>query len=67
MNAEAAKKARQKWDKANMKTYTVHLRTEQADEFRAAALSAGTTPAALLKKFVLDYIADNPDRTDNDK
>lgn len=64
--SDSRKKANSSWDKKNMKTYTVHLRTAQAEEFKAIAEKSGTTPAALLKNFVLEYIQQHSSDTETE-
>ena len=45
------------WDAENMSTISCRVRREVADQMRQFAQMEGTNPAALLRDFVLDYVA----------
>lgn len=45
------------WDAENMGTISCRVRREVADQMRQFAQMEGTNPAALLRAFVLDYVA----------
>lgn len=55
---EAQRRASAKWDAAHTAYISCRLRKEIADEFRARAKERGTTPNALIRGWVLDYIAE---------
>ena len=44
------------WDAENMSTISCRVRRGIADQMRQIAQMEGTTPAALLRAFVLDYV-----------
>ena len=48
---------RQEYDAARFATVGAKMRREDADAFRAACATAGTTPSAVLSACALDYIA----------
>lgn len=53
-------KARKKWNAENMTTLACGVRKETAEQFRETCRRNGTTAHAVIKEFVLDYIAKNP-------
>ena len=56
MQTEAQRRATDKWQAKNLTNIAARVRRETAEEFKAAAQAAGTTPNALLKGFIEDYI-----------
>lgn len=56
MQTEAQRRATDKWQAKNLTNVAARVRREAAEEFKAAAQAAGTTPNALLKAFIEDYI-----------
>lgn len=53
---EAQRRANAKWDAAHLTIVGCRLRKETADEFKTRAKERGTTPNALIREWVLDYI-----------
>lgn len=56
MVSEAKKAGNKKWDSAHMTNIACRVRKETAEQFKAAAAAAGTTPNAILKKCIDDFI-----------
>ena len=56
MVSEARKRANKKWDAANMTNLSVKVRRDYADAIRAAALEAGTTPAAIMRRALDEFM-----------
>lgn len=54
--SEARKRANKKWDAANMTNLSVKVRRDYADEIRRAALEAGTTPAAIMRRALDEFM-----------
>ena len=55
--SEAKKRANAKWDAANMQNLSVKVKREYADKIRAAAAQAGTTPAAIMRKALDEFMS----------
>lgn len=55
---EARKRANKKWDAANMQNLSVKVRRDYADRIREAAAAAGTTPAAIMRKALDEFMED---------
>lgn len=53
---ESQKRASAKWDKENMMIVGAKVRREFAAEFKAACKAAGTSPNAVIKKAMADFI-----------
>lgn len=51
-----AKRARNKWDAANMKIVACKIKKTEAERFRQAAEQQGATPNALLRNYIYEYI-----------
>ena len=49
-------KASKKWNGENLKTVAASVRSEIADQFKTCCRNNGTTPHAVLKEFIIDYI-----------
>lgn len=56
MVQEYQKRARNKWDSANMKIVACKLRKNIADEFIEKAKANGTSAHHLLKNFIYEYL-----------
>lgn len=54
--SEAKKRANAKWDAANMQNLSVKVKREYADKIRTAAARAGTTPAAIMRKALDEFM-----------
>lgn len=48
---------RRRWDAENMVTIGGRVRREVGDQFRQLTQLAGRTPGAVIRDFVLDYVA----------
>ena len=57
--SEAQKKAKRKWDKDNMTVLGIKLKKDTSDLFKSLAYKNNTTPSAILRKVVDDYIKEN--------
>ncbi|MBQ5316570.1 MAG: hypothetical protein J6I96_03345 [Oscillospiraceae bacterium] len=53
---EVHKRNNVKWDRANMRSLSCRVRTEQSDLFKQYCAEHGTTPGRLLKDYVLDIL-----------
>lgn len=56
MVSDAKRKANNKWDAANMKIVACKIKKTDAERFRQAAEQQGTTPNALLRDYIYEYI-----------
>ena len=54
--SDAKKKSNAKWDKENMTNLAIRIRKTYADRVRAACRAAGTTPAAIMRKAIDDFV-----------
>ena len=54
--SEARRRANKKWDAENMQNLSVKIRRDYADRIRAAAAAAGTTPAAIMRRALDDFM-----------
>lgn len=54
--SEARKRANKKWDAANMQNLSIKVRRDYADRIRAATAAAGTTPAAIMRRALDDFM-----------
>ena len=59
MVSDIQKRARNKWDAANMAVLGCKVKKEQAERFKQHAAQQGTTANNLLKGFVLSSIGEN--------
>lgn len=55
--SESKKKSNARWDKKNLATVACRLRKEDAEAFKQRAAAEGKAANAVLKEFVLQYIA----------
>lgn len=58
MVTEAKKRSNAKWDKENMTMLGCKVRKTKADEFKAACKLSGTTPNAVFRRAMDDFLAD---------
>lgn len=63
MPSEAHKRASKKWDAANMQNLSIKVRRTYADEIRRAAAEAGTTPAAIMRKAIDEFMQNHQEET----
>lgn len=56
MLTDAQRRANNKWDRENMSNINCKMRREIAEEFKAAAKANGTTPNALIRAWIDEYI-----------
>ena len=56
MVTEARKRANAKWDKENMTSLACRVKKDYAEKFKAACIEAGTTPNAVLKQAVEEFL-----------
>lgn len=54
--SDAQKRAKNKWDGENMKVLGCKIRRDLAEEFQIVAARNGTTPNALIRGWILEYI-----------
>ena len=59
MPSEAHKRASKKWDAANMQNLSIKVRRTYADQIREATARAGTTPAAIMRKAIDEFMKDH--------
>ena len=57
--SDARRRANKKWDAANMTNLSIKLRREYAEEIKAAASAAGTTPAAIMRRAIDEFMAEH--------
>jgi hypothetical protein len=60
MVSEAQKKASAKWDKENMIIVGTKIKRSYAAEFRTACEAAQTTPSAVIRKAIDDFMENAP-------
>ena len=53
---EVHRRTNVKWDRANMRSLTCRMRTEEANIFKAFCAENNTTPGRVLKDYVLSII-----------
>ena len=63
--SEARKRANKKWDAENMQNLSVKVRRDYADRIRAKAAERGTTPGAIMRKALDDFM--NESITDQER
>lgn len=59
MPSEAHKRASKKWDAANMTNLSIKVRRTYAEQIRQATADAGTTPSAIMRKAIDDFMQDH--------
>ncbi len=57
--SDAKRRANDKWDKENMKNISCRLRRDVAEEFQVIASRNGTTPNALIRGWIMEYMENN--------
>lgn len=57
---ETQRKARNKWDAANMTVLGCKIRKDRAEEFKAACKEAGTTPNSVFSNAISDFMEGKP-------
>lgn len=62
--SESRKRASGKWDAKHLTIVGCRVRSEMAEEFKAACRAAGTTPNAVLLKTVKNYIGNAKEAQD---
>lgn len=55
---EKQKQYRNKWDKANMTVLGCKVLTTEAERFKAACKERGTTPNAVFKQAIHDFLSE---------
>jgi len=63
MPSEAHKRASKKWDAVNMTNLSIKVRRTYADEIRRATAEAGTTPAAIMRKAIDEFMQNHQEET----
>lgn len=56
MISEKKKASNAKWDKENMTSLACRVKKDYAENFKAACAKAGTTPNAVLKQAVEEFL-----------
>lgn len=56
MPTDAQKRARNNWDAENMSIVSCKVKREVAEAFKEAARANGTTPNALIRECISEYI-----------
>lgn len=54
--SEKKRASNAKWDREHMRTVGCRLRIEQADRLRAICIAQGTTPTAVIRAAVDEYM-----------
>lgn len=62
MVSDAQKKASAKWDKENMIVVGTKLKRSYAADFRAMCEAVGTTPSAVIRKAIDDFMEANTEQ-----
>ena len=62
--SEARKKANRKWDSANLTNISIKVRKDYYERVKKAAAEAGTTPAAIMRKAIDDFMQNHQDTTE---
>jgi hypothetical protein len=57
--SESRRRANNKWDAANMTTLGCRMRRDDAEKFKGACYSAGTTPNAVFTAAAADFMEKN--------
>lgn len=52
----AGRDSKNRWDLQHMRTVGCRLRTEQADRLKAICIAQGTTPSAVIRAAVDEYM-----------
>lgn len=60
--SEQQKKARNKWDAANMTVLGCKVRMDKAEKFKAACRDAGTTPNAVFTEAIDSFMDEHGDK-----
>lgn len=55
----AKRKANNKWDAENMTNLSIKIRRSYADKIKEKCKIAGTTPGAIMRKAIDDFMEDN--------
>lgn len=63
---DSQRRARNKWDQANMAVLGCKLRKDTADKFKALCKAAGTTPNAVFTEAVDSFISSHQDQAPAD-
>lgn len=56
--SEKKKATNYKWDRENMTTLGCRVRRDYAERIKAAALAAGTTPSAIMRRALDEFMQD---------
>lgn len=59
--SKAQRAAANKWDAANMAVLACKVRRDAADEFKTACKAAGTTPNAVFRAAIDDFMEQHQD------
>lgn len=57
--SEKKKASNYKWDRENMTTLGCRLRRDYAEQIKAAAAAAGTTPGAIMRRAIDEFMAEH--------
>ena len=64
---EKQKQYRNKWDKANMTVLGCKVLTSEAERFKTACKERGTTPNAVFKQAIHDFLSASDQATAQDR
>ena len=57
--SDARKRANRKWDQANLTNISIKIKKTYYEQVKQAAAAAGTTPAAIMRKAIDDFMQDH--------
>jgi predicted transcriptional regulator len=57
--SDARKRANKKWNNENLTSFCVKLNKEKTEKFRRAAAANNTTPSAVIREAIEQYIKEN--------
>ena len=57
--SDAKRRANKKWNSENLTSFCVKLNKEKTEKFRRAAAANNTTPSAVIREAIENYIRDN--------
>lgn len=62
--SEARKKANRKWDQANLTNISIKVKKSYYEEVKRVTAAEGTTPAAIMRKAIDDFMQNHQGTTE---
>lgn len=62
--SEAKKRANRKWDSANLTNISIKVKKDYYERVKKATAEAGTTPAAIMRKAIDDFMQNHQGTTE---